>query len=274
MASRFWVGGTGTWDSTTTTHWATGTGGGGGASAPVAGDTITFDGASGGGTVTPDTSINSIAFASLTAGAFTGTLAFNTNNPTMVFTGIVSFSGSGARVINMGIGSWSMTGYDCATTTTLTPTFSNAAIIFTGASANRLFGGGGQTYGAWTINDNATKGFLNVTGGNTFASITCGSGSTLGFPQGTTTTVTGALVITGTSSAPSGIMSNAPSTNVTTISVGSASTMDWGAVLRVTKSGAGSITATNSLDLGGNTSVTITAPSGGGSSGGQRVISG
>ena len=43
MAARFWVGGAGTWDATTTTHWAATSGGVAGASAPTSADTATFD---------------------------------------------------------------------------------------------------------------------------------------------------------------------------------------------------------------------------------------
>lgn len=46
MATRFWVGGTGTWDATTTTNWAASSGGAGGASAPTAADDVVFDAAS------------------------------------------------------------------------------------------------------------------------------------------------------------------------------------------------------------------------------------
>jgi hypothetical protein len=267
MANRWWVGGTGTWDSTSTANWSTSSGGANGASAPVAGDTVIFDGSSGGGTVTPDGTIAGISFGSLTCGAFTGTLAFNTNNPNVSFT-TVSVSGSGTRTINMGSGTWTLTGtsgtpFDCTTSTNLTPTFSNAAIVFSGNSSARNFLAGGQTYGSFTINNNSSPGYVQVTAG-TFASITVGSGVTMLGVQGGTVTITGALTINGTSSAPSGLSSTAATTNVTTISVGSASALEWVGIFRVTKAGAGSITATNSLDMGGNTGITITAPSGGG----------
>lgn len=281
MANRFWVGGTGTWDSSTTTHWAATSNGAGGASAPVAGDAITFDGSSGGGTVTPDATIDSIAFLSLTAGAFTGTLAFNTNNPNMTFTSFVEFGGTATRTINMGSGTWTLSGtasnpapWNCTNITGLTPTFSNATIVYSGNSAFRVFNGvTGVTYGPIVINNNSTKGFVRFIGANTFTSITVGSGTTLTFPQGSTTTITGALNITGTSSAPGGILSDGPQSNITTVSVGSASSVDWAAFLRVTRSGAGSMTATNSFNLGGNSGITISEPSGGGG-GGQRVFSG
>jgi hypothetical protein len=46
MATRYWVGGTGTWDTTTTTNWSTTSGGGGGASAPGFADNVIIDTAS------------------------------------------------------------------------------------------------------------------------------------------------------------------------------------------------------------------------------------
>lgn len=51
MANRYWVGGSGTWDSTSTTHWALSSGGASGASAPTSSDDVFFDTNSGGGTV-------------------------------------------------------------------------------------------------------------------------------------------------------------------------------------------------------------------------------
>jgi hypothetical protein len=47
MAARYWVGGSGTWDASDTTHWSATTGGAGGASAPTAADTVNFDASSG-----------------------------------------------------------------------------------------------------------------------------------------------------------------------------------------------------------------------------------
>lgn len=52
MANRFWVGGTGTWDASSTANWSTTTGGASGASAPTSGDVALFDANSGAGTCT------------------------------------------------------------------------------------------------------------------------------------------------------------------------------------------------------------------------------
>jgi hypothetical protein len=43
MADRYWVGGTGTWDATSTTNWSASSGGGTGASVPTAADNVFFD---------------------------------------------------------------------------------------------------------------------------------------------------------------------------------------------------------------------------------------
>ena len=43
MADRYWVGGAGTWDSTSTTHWSASSGGAAGASAPTLADNAIFD---------------------------------------------------------------------------------------------------------------------------------------------------------------------------------------------------------------------------------------
>lgn len=279
----FWVGGTGPWNSTSITNWAPTSGGAATGcqttnAAPAAGDAITFNGSSGGGVVTPDGTINNINFLSLTAGAFTGTLAFNTNNPNMTFTSFVSFTGSGTRTIDMGSGTWTIaasaggTIFDNSTQTGCTScVYSNATIAFTGAASTRTFAGGGVSYGPFTVANNSSKNPVIITGANTFASVTVGSGTTLVVPQTATTTITGALTITGTSSAQSGLASSTAGGNVATVSVGAASTITWAGILAITRSGSGTLDATNSLDMGRNSSFTsLTVPSGSG--GGGRCI--
>jgi hypothetical protein len=43
MADRYWVGGSGTWNTSSTTNWATSSGGASGASAPTSADNVIFD---------------------------------------------------------------------------------------------------------------------------------------------------------------------------------------------------------------------------------------
>lgn len=137
MASRFWVGGTGTWDASDTTHWAATSGGAGGQSVPVLADTVTFDASSGGGTVTVNTNFS---VTTLTMGAFTGTLDFSANNnsPTM---GNFDGSGTGTRTLNMGSGTWTVTGsnatkWTTATTTNLTFSAGTSTVNFTSAATS------------------------------------------------------------------------------------------------------------------------------------------
>lgn len=52
MANRYWVGGSGTWNTTSTANWSATSGGASGASAPNAADAVFFDANSGTGTVT------------------------------------------------------------------------------------------------------------------------------------------------------------------------------------------------------------------------------
>lgn len=275
MANKFWVGGTGTWSavgSSTGNHWATTTGGvGADANAPIAGDNITFDASSGGGTVTPDGTIAGIAFGTLAAGSFTsGTLAFNTNNPSVSFQG-VNFSGSVTRTIDVGSGTWTFTSggtvWDSSTTTGLTGTFQNASLSFPStAFTQRIFNGGAKTYGAVTISDQSSVVCYFIFGqSNTFASMTVGRGTTINAPNFQDQTITGALTITGTASLPSSLTGTLNSSTRTTFTVGSASTLVWGGIGNITRAGVGTLTATNAFDLGNNSSITsITAPSGGG----------
>lgn len=54
MANRYWVGGSGTWNTSNTANWSGSSGGSGGASVPTSSDYVFFDGNSGSGTVTLD----------------------------------------------------------------------------------------------------------------------------------------------------------------------------------------------------------------------------
>lgn len=100
MALRYWVGGSGTWDNTSTANWATTSGGAAGASAPVAADSVRFDGNSGTAAVVTiaatavcaDVIVNKSDITLKWAGnstfgatltLTTGTLDFNSNSPTV-----------------------------------------------------------------------------------------------------------------------------------------------------------------------------------------------
>lgn len=279
MATKFWVGGTGSWSDTT--HWATSSGGAGSTGIPVTGDSVTFDGSSGGGTVTCDV-VSGLSLLSLTAGAFTGTLDFTGTNPDLTFTAngtALNLSGTGARKYLLGSGTFTFTGtsasayVDIGTTTNLDPTsVTTCGLAFTAStSAERQINGGGRTLGALTINANTGRGGFRIFSANTFSSVTVAAGTSyVMFPASTTNTITGSagLALNGSSSNPILVMANTPNSGTATISLSSGtSAPTWSAFMGITTTGSGTMTATNSFDLGRNTldtGDTITAPSGGG----------
>ena len=84
MASRYWVGGTATWDATVGTKWALTSGGAGGQTVPGASDDVFFDAAS--GAVTCTWSATSATVLSINCTGFTGTLATGGNSKTLAGT--------------------------------------------------------------------------------------------------------------------------------------------------------------------------------------------
>lgn len=85
MANRYWVGGAGTWDASSTTNWSTSSGGAGGASVPTAADDVYFDANSGTGTVTlSNLSVTANSSGrvcrNLDVGSIPADLVFNTNS--------------------------------------------------------------------------------------------------------------------------------------------------------------------------------------------------
>ena len=107
MADRYWVGGTGTWDSTSTTNWSDTSGGSGGFSVPTASDNVFFDAGSDAGGIFTVTMANSprvcndftasgLDFTMTLAGAsigltVSGSLEFPATNFTRTYTGTTTF---------------------------------------------------------------------------------------------------------------------------------------------------------------------------------------
>lgn len=277
MASRFWVGGTGTWDSSTTTHWSDSSGGSGGFSVPGAGDTVTFDGASGGGTVTLNFG-GTITITSLAMGAFTGTFdnSVNNNNITINGTGnAFNISGSGTRTINLGTATYTINGtsggFNASTVTNLTLSAASATIVLAGTNATRSFNGGGKSYGTVTFDAIGTfsnSGRVQVTGANTIGTLNINAPNFIEFTSGVTQTVT-TMNVNGTSSNQVGLVSDSNASNAT-IAV-TTLTCTYASFRALTFTG--SPTATNSFNIGANTGITINAPSGGGAAS-ARVIGG
>lgn len=267
MAARFWVGGTGTWDASDTTHWAASSNGAGGASVPGSSDTVTFDGSSGGGTVT--VSHASLSISSLTTTAFTGTLDFATNDNDITIGSSWTDTGSGTHTVNMGDGTWTLQGTNGAVFTVsganLTLNANGSTILFSAtATTARVFGGGGKTFNNFTVtNASADAKQISISGSNTFNNLTFTNCLYVAPLAGTTQTISGTLTYDGQSKTNPGVLTTNTGA-AATLSVANATTLNYLTIACITKSGAGSITANNSYDGGGNTSVTINAPASGG----------
>lgn len=158
MATRYWVGGSGTWDALNILNWSATSGGVAGASAPVSADTVIFDTNSGSGTCTTASgatcsiaTLNSSTLdlalgANLTmTGLFTltqGTLGLGSS---ILSVGRFASSNSNTRVIAFGTGNITLTGnastvWDTSTATNFTYTGTpNVNATYSGGTGNRLF---------------------------------------------------------------------------------------------------------------------------------------
>jgi hypothetical protein len=188
MAARFWVGGTGNWDSTNTANWSATSGGAGGASVPTSVDTPQFDGNSGTGTVTFTNSgvtVGAVTFASTATGitldlgaAFTCSSVFtlgagtlNTNNYNFTASSISS-SSSNTRSISLGSSTVSLSGTSPVIFTTSTNlTFNAGTSQINATTGSPAFAGGGLTF--YNVTFTSTNlGTPSITGANTFNNLT------------------------------------------------------------------------------------------------------
>jgi hypothetical protein len=107
--TRYWRGGTGTWDATTTTNWSASSGGAGGASVPTSADAVIFDSASNATAYTVTCTATQLRCGSLTmAGPLSGNVTWAGSAPiamhdnvslaatgiTRTYTGTITLSGS------------------------------------------------------------------------------------------------------------------------------------------------------------------------------------
>jgi hypothetical protein len=154
MADRYWVGGAGTWDASSTTNWSTSSGGAGGASAPTVADNVIFD------------ALSNATGYTVTVGTNAACLDLNAIGP---LTGNVTFSaGATARI-------------DCRGSFTFLPS-PTATVTWTG-SAGALV-----TFSATTTGKTVTTNGVNLTATNiTFNGVggawTLGSALTIGTSQ-------------------------------------------------------------------------------------------
>lgn len=279
-ATCFWVGGAGSWSTANGVNWASGTGGTASTCAATGGvpkqatDIATFDALSGGGTVTVDGTMNGVTMASITMGAFTGTLDFSANNPSMTLTGTFSVTGAGTRVLNLGSGTFTLTlsngnAWDATSVAGLTFNAGTSTIATSGAvGGTRGFILNTLTYA--TISLGAVTATANphvLSGAATIGTLNITAPNNVSFASATTFTITNAFNWAGSSSNQFGLFSSS-TVAASTISVASGNpTISWAALRFLTFTGGATFTATNSFDNKSNTGITITPPSGGGGSG-------
>lgn len=147
MADRYWVGGTGTWNTTSTTNWSATSGGVGGASVPGIADSVFFDQA---GTYTV-TMTGALTCLDITVSAGTVTFATGTS-PTLSVLGSMSLLAGTV---------WNMTGATTFRSTTTGRTVTTNGTTLSGSVT--FFGVGG----GWTLGSAlTTAGVLTVTAGS------------------------------------------------------------------------------------------------------------
>jgi fibronectin-binding autotransporter adhesin len=150
---RYWVGGAGTWDATTTTNWATTSGGAGGASAPTFEDNVIFDSASNATAYTVTVGANAVCADFTAAGPLVGNVTFSAG-PTSVInchgsflfpaTGLTWTSNAGSKVNFLS----TTTGN---TLTTNGVGFANSALSFNGVGGAWTFGSAVSASGAFSL---------------------------------------------------------------------------------------------------------------------------
>lgn len=151
MANRYWVGGSGTWNTTSTTNWSASSGGASGASVPTATDSVFFDQA---GTYTV-TMTGALTCLDFTVSAGTVTFATGTTP---------SLTVSGSFTLLAG-GTWSSTSSITFNATTTGKTVTTNGVTMGGLTVINFNGvGGGWTLGS-AITMNATGAGIAVTNG-------------------------------------------------------------------------------------------------------------
>ena len=177
MANRYWVGGAGTWNTSSTTNWSASSGGASGASVPTAADSVFFDQA----TTYTVTCTGALTCLDITVSAGTVTFATGTT-PTFAISGSMSLVAATV---------WSATG---AITFNATATGKTITTNGVSISANVTFNGVG---GGWTLGSALTTTGSVVFNNGTFntGNFACSSNSWLS-STGTKTLNLGSSTIT------------------------------------------------------------------------------
>ena len=140
MADRYWVGGTGTWDGTSTTNWAASSGGASGASVPTAADNVFFDANSntGTGTFTVTMATTPRVCNDFTASGLDGTMTLAGTSIGLTVSGSLTFQSTNF--------SRTYTGTTTFAATTTGKTVTTAGVSLAAVTFNGV--GGGWTLGS------------------------------------------------------------------------------------------------------------------------------
>jgi hypothetical protein len=165
MPNRFWVGGTGAWDNTSTTNWSATTGGAGGASAPTAADDVFFDASSG-----------TAAIVTIQASALGRTVNVDKSDITLLLAGSPTF----ANIFTFTQGTLDLAGntltalrFSTSNSNTRTIAFGAGSIVVTGNAATVVaFQGSGLTL---TGSKNIVSNYSGATGTRTFSMSATGT---------------------------------------------------------------------------------------------------
>lgn len=166
MANRYWVGGSGTWNTTSTTNWSASSGGASGASVPTAADSVFFDQAA---TYTV-TMTGALTCLDITVSAGTVTFATGTS-PTLAISGSMSLVAATV---------WNSTGTITFNSTTTGRTITTNGVAISGAVTFNGVGGGWTLGSALNTVFNAitiTAGTLNTSAASSYA-LSCGTFTT------------------------------------------------------------------------------------------------
>jgi hypothetical protein len=170
MADRYWVGGAGTWDATTTTNWSATSGGAGGASAPTSADNVIFDSLSNATLYTVTVGTNAVCEDLTVAGPLSGNVTFS-----LGATAAISCHGSltlpATGLTWSAIANATITFRSTTTGKTITTngvSLASAAIVFNGVGGGWTLGSA-LTYGSNNpleiANGTFNTGNFNITGG-------------------------------------------------------------------------------------------------------------
>lgn len=230
MANRYWVGGSGTWDTTSTTHWSATSGGSGGASVPTSADAVFFDAHSFGTgspyTITLQSGVT-LNCASLTisfsASTPVGTTLTTTGTTLVCATG--SFSAihtSTSAAVNITLGASTISCTNWTVSGSAITLSAASATIQLNASSGTDFKGGSKTYGTLLIANNAVTSTTTVTGNNTIGTLSSTKtvAHSIVFPSGGTTTI-GSWGVSGSAGALAAIRSSSTSTKTNLVYSGS-----------------------------------------------------